>query len=75
MSDIHLGEMRVDGPDVYVDSVYIMNVGLKENQEIKSRVIEMSSTVEYFKYFIPILSQICRVLHIVIWFRPSLPLK
>ncbi|MBD2869637.1 YIEGIA family protein [Paenibacillus arenilitoris] len=26
--------VRVDGPDLYVDDIYIMNVGLKANQEI-----------------------------------------
>ncbi|CAM3969310.1 YIEGIA family protein [Paenibacillus alkaliterrae] len=28
------GEVRIDGPDLYVDDIYIMNVGLKTNQEI-----------------------------------------
>ncbi|EGK12404.1 YIEGIA family protein [Kroppenstedtia eburnea] len=33
IADVLPGEVRVDGPDVYVDSVYIMNVGLKDNQQ------------------------------------------
>lgn len=33
IAEVLPGEVRVDGPDIYVDSVYIMNVGLKENQQ------------------------------------------
>ncbi|WP_054024359.1 YIEGIA family protein [Bacillus sp. FJAT-28004] len=31
---VQAAEVRVDGPDLFVDNVYIMNVGLKSNQEI-----------------------------------------
>ncbi|WP_141501035.1 YIEGIA family protein [Paenibacillus luteus] len=31
---VETATVRVDGPDLYVDNVYIMNVGLKSNQEI-----------------------------------------
>ncbi|OMF35179.1 hypothetical protein BK133_10715 [Paenibacillus sp. FSL H8-0548] len=31
---VQAAEVRVDGPDLFVDNVYIMNVGLKANQEI-----------------------------------------
>ncbi|MEX2460747.1 MAG: YIEGIA family protein [Paenibacillaceae bacterium] len=34
IADIRIGKVRVDGPDVFVDSIYIMNVGLKENQQM-----------------------------------------
>lgn len=34
VTDIRIGKVVVDGPDLYVDSVYIMNVGLEENQNI-----------------------------------------
>lgn len=32
--DIRVGEVRVEGPDVYVDSIYIMNVGLEKDQQM-----------------------------------------
>jgi predicted outer membrane lipoprotein len=31
---VETASVRVDGPDLYVDDVYIMNVGLKANQDI-----------------------------------------
>jgi predicted outer membrane lipoprotein len=31
---VQAAEVRVDGPDLFVDNVYIMNVGLKSNQDI-----------------------------------------
>ncbi|WP_139994661.1 YIEGIA family protein [Paenibacillus paridis] len=31
---VETARVRVDGPDLYVDDVYIMNVGLKANQDI-----------------------------------------
>ncbi|WP_445670184.1 YIEGIA family protein [Paenibacillus sp. PL2-23] len=31
---VEQGEVRVDGPDLFVDDIYIMNVGLKANQDI-----------------------------------------
>ena len=34
IADIHLGEVQMNGPDLLVDSIYIMNVGLEENQQI-----------------------------------------
>jgi len=34
IADVHAAKVRVDGPDLFVDNVYIMNVGLKSNQEI-----------------------------------------
>ena len=33
IAEVLPGEVRVDGPDLYVGSVYIMNVGLKDNQQ------------------------------------------
>ncbi|MFY0543038.1 YIEGIA family protein [Brevibacillus sp. H7] len=36
--DIHMAEVRVDGKDLYVDDIYIMNVGLEEaQQQIRER--------------------------------------
>jgi len=32
--DVRISDVRLEGPDLYVDSVYIMNVGLEENREI-----------------------------------------
>lgn len=32
--EVREGNLRIDGPDLYIDDVYIMNVGLEENQEI-----------------------------------------
>jgi len=34
IAEVHAAKVRVDGPDLFVDNVYIMNVGLKSNQEI-----------------------------------------
>ncbi len=34
IADVRIADVRVDGPDVYVDSVYIMNVGLEKNRQI-----------------------------------------
>lgn len=34
IADIREAQVRVEGPDLYVDSVYIMNVGLPSNQKI-----------------------------------------
>lgn len=31
---VQAAEVKVDGPDLFVDNIYIMNVGLKTNQEI-----------------------------------------
>lgn len=32
--DVHPAELRVEGKDVYVDDIYIMNVGLQEGQKL-----------------------------------------
>lgn len=32
IADVRIGEVRLEGPDLYVDSVPIMNVGLEENR-------------------------------------------
>lgn len=37
IADVRIADVRVEGPDLYVDSVYIMNVGLEENQELIRR--------------------------------------
>jgi hypothetical protein len=34
IADVRLAEVRAEGPDLYVDSIYIMNVGLEENQQL-----------------------------------------
>lgn len=34
IAKVEPAKVRVDGPDLFVDNVYIMNVGLKANQEI-----------------------------------------
>ncbi|WP_339203287.1 YIEGIA family protein [Paenibacillus sp. FSL K6-3182] len=34
IAEVQAAKVRVDGPDLFVDNVYIMNVGLKSNQEI-----------------------------------------
>jgi len=34
ISDIRVAEVRVEGPDVYVDSIYIMNIGLEDDQKM-----------------------------------------
>ncbi|MCR8642312.1 YIEGIA family protein [Paenibacillus sp. N1-5-1-14] len=34
VAEISIGEVRVEGPDIYVGSIYMMNVGLKDSQEI-----------------------------------------
>lgn len=34
IADVSMGIVRVDGPDVYVDDIYMMNVGLKSSQQI-----------------------------------------
>lgn len=31
---VEAGEIRIEGPNVYVQDIYIMNIGLKENQKI-----------------------------------------
>jgi hypothetical protein len=37
IADIETAEVRIDGPDLYVGDVYIMNVGLKEDREAIAR--------------------------------------
>jgi hypothetical protein len=37
IADVRIGKIRVEGPDLYVDSIYIMNVGLEENQKLISQ--------------------------------------
>lgn len=32
--DIHVGKVKLDGPDLYVDDIYIMNVGLTDTRQI-----------------------------------------
>ncbi|MGU3470325.1 YIEGIA family protein [Paenibacillus sp. D51F] len=34
IADIIPGEVRIEGPDLYVDNIYIMNVGLQSNRDI-----------------------------------------
>ncbi|MCU6710030.1 YIEGIA family protein [Paenibacillus sp. J5C_2022] len=34
IAKVHQGIVKVDGPDLFVDDIYIMNVGLKTNQDI-----------------------------------------
>ncbi|MDQ6418252.1 YIEGIA family protein [Paenibacillus sp. LHD-117] len=34
IAGVHAANVRVDGPDLFVDDIYIMNVGLKNNQAI-----------------------------------------
>lgn len=34
IATVEPGEVRVDGPDLYISDIYIMNIGLKANQEI-----------------------------------------
>lgn len=34
IAHVEPGEVRIDGPDLFVSDIYIMNVGLKANQEI-----------------------------------------
>ncbi|MGN7455818.1 YIEGIA family protein [Paenibacillus pasadenensis] len=34
IADVQAGELRMDGPDLYVDDIYIMNVGLESDQQI-----------------------------------------
>ncbi|WP_308639123.1 YIEGIA family protein [Paenibacillus silvisoli] len=34
IADAEIAEVRVDGPDLYVGDIYIMNVGLTSNQEL-----------------------------------------
>ncbi|WP_028610512.1 YIEGIA family protein [Paenibacillus harenae] len=34
IASVHEARVRVDGPDLFVDDIYIMNVGLKTNQAI-----------------------------------------
>ncbi|MCR2803033.1 YIEGIA family protein [Paenibacillus soyae] len=36
IASVEPGEVRIDGPDLFVGDIYIMNVGLKANQEIIS---------------------------------------
>lgn len=33
IADVSNAEVKVDGPDIYVEDIYIMNVGLKDTQE------------------------------------------
>ncbi|TDF99819.1 YIEGIA family protein [Paenibacillus piri] len=38
IADVHKGEVRLDGPNLYVDDIYIMNVGLEDTRHtIKQR--------------------------------------
>lgn len=37
IADIEAAEVRIEGPDLYVGDVYIMNVGLKEDREAIAR--------------------------------------
>lgn len=34
VAEVLHGEVRLDGPDLYVDDIYIMNIGLKETREL-----------------------------------------
>ncbi|MFD0958796.1 YIEGIA family protein [Paenibacillus chungangensis] len=34
IAKVHQGKVKVDGPDLFVDDIYIMNVGLKTNQDV-----------------------------------------
>lgn len=34
IADVRIGQVRLDGPNLFVDDVYIMNVGLNESQHI-----------------------------------------
>lgn len=34
LADVSLGKVRIDGPDLYVDDIYIMNVGLEADREV-----------------------------------------
>lgn len=34
IADISIGEVKIDGPHLYVDNIYMMNIGLKINQEL-----------------------------------------
>lgn len=34
VADVEVGELRVEGPDLYVDNIYIMNIGLQDSQQI-----------------------------------------
>lgn len=34
IATVEPGQVRVDGPDLFVDDIYIMNIGLKTNQDI-----------------------------------------
>jgi uncharacterized protein len=33
VAEVKLGEVRMDGPNLYVDDIYIMNVGLKDSRQ------------------------------------------
>lgn len=35
--DVYPAEVRLDGPDLYVDNIYIMNVGLEESRKLISQ--------------------------------------
>ncbi|WP_202080027.1 YIEGIA family protein [Caldalkalibacillus salinus] len=34
IADIHLGQVRFEGPNLFVDDIHIMNVGVKESQKL-----------------------------------------
>lgn len=34
IADIHEGQIRFDGPHLYIDDIYMMNIGLHTNQEL-----------------------------------------
>jgi hypothetical protein len=34
LADVRVGNVRIDGPDLYVDDIYMMNVGLQANRQI-----------------------------------------
>lgn len=34
IAEVSAGEVKIDGPDLFVSDIYIMNVGLKSNQDI-----------------------------------------
>jgi len=34
IADVQVGELRMEGPDLYIDNIHIMNVGLQKSREI-----------------------------------------
>lgn len=34
LTDVRVGNVRIEGPDLYVDDIYMMNVGLQANRQI-----------------------------------------